>query len=687
MVYPPQHHLLSRSTGQRAVSNEAAYLQNASSSANGLHGPIPQQQPMVVIPPISIESRQSDYVTIEEPSQKHEITASRKRKRETELLTGEGISSTKDQRVVSDDILHQLKTLIRDIFEAYEQSGPDKSDIVSSTGTQLFVSIHLDEGEIATLTPAVHVKMESLIQRVINLGRLGEIPMDDLQRLQGFCEGALTSVESLDLHDNRNTDDLTHCVQHLGTVDGGLRSARTIVRMMTGVHEQRVICSEELLQRLVSMVRKVLHGYIIPIVEARSDGPSSVPYEAAMSHKKVVSQLCYDVTIVMGLLTELLSKTDMADHIITSIEYMATSLIFVENAHNEKESFLGVQKFESLRRTAMDMIAVIFARYQEQRLSIFDEILSSLQKLTVSRQHARQFKLADGKSIQLVSALIIRLVQESATTSTAATERVGSRSLSQCEEELGSKSSFERDNSRSRDSENGVDYLNDSSTIEISCQPITQRLYKDASFLFKNAAKNAQYVVNYLISRASTASKTGDQPHRQLLEIFVEDLIMVLGLPEWPGAELILWVLSASCRNIAETPKCAAPAKNMALELLGMMGSAITELVSSTRHAVKTFENHDSTFSGYLRQMLDDYMDGSLESKEVVMWDGPFHAVIDYLKSHSSDNSRIGSAQRFCLTRWARVVSSGDSDTKGKTEDLALKLHKMLSGAEWFTSE
>jgi len=61
-------------------------------------------------------------------------------------------------------------------------------------------------------------------------------------------------------------------------------------------------------------------------------------------------------------------------------------------------------------------LAQIFARYEDQRIFIFDEILTSLEKLPVNRQSARQFKLVEGgKNIQLVSALMMTLVQTSAT--------------------------------------------------------------------------------------------------------------------------------------------------------------------------------------------------------------------------------------------------------------------------------
>lgn len=61
------------------------------------------------------------------------------------------------------------------------------------------------------------------------------------------------------------------------------------------------------------------------------------------------------------------------------------------------------------------------------------------------------------------------------------------------------------------------------------------------------AIKNASHVVNYLIGRAIGTTKTGDAPYRVLLDIFVEDFISVLGLPEWPGAELVLQQVLKFC--------------------------------------------------------------------------------------------------------------------------------------------
>ena len=641
---------------------------------------------MVVIPPSSAEALKSDYVTYEEPPRRDGAKISRKRKRGSETQLGAGVLQTKNQRAASDETLRQLQDIIQEIFEADDQSQPDGSGAIPSFNSQFFVLAKFEEQEVKTLAPSVHVRLEAALHRVITVDRLWDIPVDHLQHLQKLCEGALSSAESSDIQIEMewNTDEFASWVQRLDAVDLGLRSARTALRMMTGGREEKQLYSEELLQSVLGVVKKVLDRCIIPIVEFRSSGSTAATFEAAVSHKKVISQLLHDTIKIMALLVKLLAKVEMAEMIITGLEFIATPLLFVENSYSEKDSVLGVQKFESLRRIALEMIAIIFARYPEQRLFLFDEVLGSLQKLPVSRQSARQFRLGEGTSIQLVSALILRLVQTSASQSTPAKKKSSRTDSSLVQEGERSGSSESRDPSPTDDDDESSASGDDEKPAKNNA---LARLSKAANLRLDNAAKSAQYVVTHLVRRAMTASKTGDQPHRQLLDIFVEDLIAVLSFPEWPAAELMLRFLLASCRNIAENAKSTAPAKNMALELLGMMGSAISELVFNTQQKAKSLEPNEAEFSGYMRQMIDDYMDGSLELSEVIIWNGPCHAVVEYLESNSSDDPQAGSAQGYFLSRWAKAVTSGDLNPGPESDKLAYRLLKMLSGTGWYASK
>lgn len=650
---------------------------------NSRHFPTPEHEkpyPIVLIAPPTADTKPIDYITLSDGN----ITdSSRKRKRDQEYGGFDGKMETKDQRAISDEAVRRLRDLLQDIFEAHDQSQNSTSDALPSGGTQFFMPAYREEHEFLTLTPAIHVKLEPMLQKVISLRRYAEFPLEQLSRLQRLCEGALLSADSSDFHPSSgvSTEDNLKWLQGIEVFDLGLRSARTILRLMTGGYQEKEICSEELLTKVLSLLKRVIDTCLIPLVEARSSGSTSAVFEVASANKKVVSQLLYDANKVMGLLAELLGKVDVAEIVITELEFLATRILFVDNAHSEKDSVLGIQKFEVLRRTAMDLIAEIFSRYPEQQMFLITEILTSLQKLPVNKQQARQYKLPEGKNIQLVSALIMRLIQTSA--NAGLTEQKNSRKLPSFNEgrratstELVDKTSdsesTETEKEDSDDESESGDCSRYSSTM--------QRLGKEANRLMGHAGIYARYVVGFYVKRATNVSKTGDQPHRNLLDLFAEDLIAVLGFPDWPASELLLRALLLQMCEIADNKKYNVSEKSMALELLGLMGSAISELGASVRHSAKTLENQDSLFSGCLRQILDDHMEGRLRNSELLGWEGPYRAALEYLGQNSSGDKHAASARGYILTQWAKVLSSVELMASEVNKDLATRLRVLLSG-------
>lgn len=622
---------------------------------------------------------------------------SRKRKRGSEREGNRGTTQIKDQRAVSNEASRSLQELIHDVFEAEDQLQSQTPGTSSGDAGSFFMLVDKDDKTLPTLAPAVHVKLELAIQKVISCGNFSDVSVDQLCRLQNLCEGALIAAEAEEptLESDLAEDNVTQWLQRIDIMDSGLRAARTITRIMAGGREEKQIYSEELLQSVVSVVRKATDSYIVPVVESRSTGSGSTSFRTASAHRKNVSTLMHSAVKVLRILADLLVKVEVAETTITAIEFFLTRLLFVENAHSEKESVLGIQKFEALRRIAMDIIAEIFSRYLDQRTFLFDEILTSLQKLPVTRQSARQFKLKDGKSIQLVSALIMRLVQTSGMRSTSASSFKKSQTSLEVKEESHcdtGPSDDEEDGGSQALSPNSISRRKSEDLDTTQPGSALQRLFHETKPLSDSAAKSAQYVVQFFVSRALTATKTGDQPHRQLLDIFAEDLIAVLGSPEWPGAELLLRILLIQMVGIAEQDKGPAPAKTMALEMLGIMGSAISDLAANTRHSAKVLESDEAQLSGSLIQHLDDYLDGRLEDKDLLGWQGPYRAVMVYLQSLDVGDLQTVSAQGYYATQWAKSLSSSGRAKSEESDEVAeetesgtvaLRLQKLISGGEW----
>lgn len=665
------------STPQGPFHGHATFTQDSQLASANQQLPALETQaqfPAIIVPPLPSDARPSDYIPVQDD------LSSRKRKRGNGTSYATSATQTRDQRAAADEASSRLSEIVQDILEAEDQLPPHTVTQDQASNAMFFVSTISEHGDGRTLALAAQVKLEAALHKSMTFGRLSDISAETLSRLQRLCEGALASAESSEfgIEASWNDEDFLHWSVKLEDVDLGLRSARTILRIMTGEREEKELYSEEILQSVIRLLDKVLKTCIIPVVEARNNESNSVFFQSATLHKKVLSQLLHDTTKVMSLLADLLAKVDMAENIINAAEFFATHTLFVENAFMEKDSILGIQKFETLRRTSMDMITEIFSRYPEQRVSIFDEVLTSLQKLPTTRQQARQFKLAAGINIQLVTALILRLVQISAR-----------RTLPKKSKDRGPELLLSDGESRSGTSHYDEKYSSESSNDGAGShnRKRVQELTKLANLMCDAAGKSAQYVVRFFVSRAMTAPKTGDQPHRHLLDMFCEDLIAVLNQPEWPAAELLLRALLVHMVEIVEKPKFNAPAKNMALELLGLMGSAITDLVDSTRKAARSLDNDESEFSGYLRQLLDDYMNGALESDEVLSWQGPYRAVIECLQPNEVDDSQLESAQVYYLAQWAKAVAVGNLQAGPKVDKLVNQLRRSLLASEWITSE
>ncbi|KAI9827212.1 MAG: Sister chromatid cohesion protein 2 [Thelocarpon impressellum] len=610
------------------------------------------------------------------------------------------VSKPTDQREKSQASLQALKELIVSAFESEDQLQADTSATVSTNAAKYFVAASWSEGTIPTLAPAILVKLDQSIQRVISDGRFSDIAADDLTRLQGLCDGALKAAETVDVkvEDGWSHDEFQHWLRRVDVMDTGLKSARTLLRIMSGGREEKHLYSEEMLHSILRVLQNALDACIVPIVELRSSGDSSETFKALVTFAKIINSLLNHSSRIMRLLAKLLGKEDVTESVITTVEFVASALIFVENAHSEKESVLGVQKFERLRVTAMDVLVRIFSRYPDQRTFIFDEVLTSLERLPVTRQGARHFKLSEGGNIQLVSALIMRLVQTSAI-------RPEETKADKSGKTLGASNGEDEDEEADGDAEEDTEmtdtgrYQADDDTeakAERYPEQAVRLLANVSSPLFDTAQKNAHYVIQFLVSRALKSTKSGDDPYRVLLDIFTEDFITVLSSTDWPAAELLLRLLLTSMIGIIEGEKSPAPAKNMALDLMGLMGSAICDMVAHIRQSSKSLESSETGLDGSLGQLTEDFLEGKTREVDLLVWNGPYRATLEFLQQRDLNDGQIESARGYYTTQWAITicaafpVEDGDDDDDhidSKAARLAYRLRRMIMDLKWLETE
>jgi cohesin loading factor subunit SCC2 len=346
-----------------------------------------------------------EYVDMDIPDSPDEPLrlSSRKRKREG----FDGLSTSLDQRQRAEAALKDLRRLTRDIFGAVENI------LALQPGYSHIATLNADQEP--TLTTETHQKVHAAIKDVIEKGCYSQVPIEDLLRLQKLSEGGLRQVENLDIRIDEAwaESEVQACLRQLPDVETALKAARTSLRIMSGGRENKQLYSEETIQQCLNVFKTVIEGIIIPVSELRPSGSSNSLFRLLSAHKKVVGTIFTNTQRLFSLLATLVTSIELSESVLNTLEFSASRLIFVENAHSDKESVVGGQKFDGIRMVAMEMLSQIFLANESQRQGIIDDILISLEKLPTGKQSARTFKLSEGGSIQPVSALIMRLVHSS----------------------------------------------------------------------------------------------------------------------------------------------------------------------------------------------------------------------------------------------------------------------------------
>ncbi|KAI1394077.1 ARM repeat-containing protein, partial [Hypoxylon trugodes] len=593
-----------------------------------------------------------------------------------------------NQRELANAAFTDLRRCIQEIFTAEDR-------LSSEHGAASHLVTWTNEQE-PTMTIAAHDKAQRQITRAIDLGCFRQAPLDDLLRIQNLSEGSLKHADTLDfkIDESWGETEVGFWVQQLLFIEMGLKAARTSLRIMCGGREEKQLYSEDLIQQGLNLFRNVISDIIIPTAELRSTGSTSNLFRHLATYKKPIGTLFTTCQKVFSLMSDLIAGIDLSETVVHTLEYVASRLIFVENAHTEKDSVVGVQKFDALRLVAMNVLSQIFLMNPSQREGIFNEILTSLEKLPIGKQSARQFKLSEGKSIQPVSALIMRLIQASGGKVDDRKEKTRGRMMQTIAEDDENGAFASTNDTHGKGDVTYTVRTEESAAIQHSTT--IQELQALGKTLSDGACRNATYVVNFIVKRALKSTKSGDTPYRNLLDLFIEDFTTCLDSPDWPAAELLLRLTMYIMFQQVDGDKNAAPARNMALELLGVMAAAISKLRYHVRKTASNFEGSDPDELGrWLADLTLNVLEGNMSMDKAVSWLGPYRVVLEYLQDRLGDDPYLKGAISYLITDWGVQVSTG-YDAVGVEESeerdsefgrIAFRLRNMIEDPKWLSRE
>lgn len=665
----------------------------ASSEGQVLSTPSRTVPKAFVVPTALTPAQRAEYqkITVQEMNHKREDSTPSRNQRA--FLTNRAASV--DQRQKTDMAVEVLQTQLQAIFEAQDQFQPDNIGDQPAPPSALFAARVTEEGFTIALQQQPLVQLDTAVMKVAASGRLDDIEVEQLARVQRLCESSLAVLGSgpLRIGEDWNEGDIQQWLSRVLDADNGLVAGRILLRIMTGATRHKELQSEDYLKAVLDSIKNVLDGCILPIMEERSsigekvkgdrDASSNPKFAVAVDHRKTLQKLVQASVKNLRLLGDLLVQTDVDETAISSIEFTCKSLIFAQTGGSERDASLGSQVVETMRVAGMDVLAIIFTKYEGQRAFILNELLMSVEQLPSSKQSARQFKLVDAKPIQLVSALLMRLVQASATISDTVLRYSTDDNVERNDKESDESSDEDESDSGSRSqgpaSNREVQKPNKRSRV--------RNLEAVYAPLQESSNTHASFVVTILVQRALSTTKSSDEPFRRLLDIFTEDFLNVLGSSDWPAAETLLRCLVVRMLRIADNAKSPAPSRTLALELLGTIGSGILDLRATTIDAGKTLQDADKV-SQSLTVMVRSLEDDSLDRDALTSFDGPYRIVIEYLHARNLKDPQLRTARGYHLVQWAAQVceargEDGNPLRPASTLELQHKIRSMIVDMQW----
>ncbi|KAJ9643726.1 Sister chromatid cohesion protein 2 [Knufia peltigerae] len=590
-------------------------------------------------------------------------------------MNGKVALAAKSKKEKEDLLLNNFENVLSEIFEAQDRLAPDTSAVPAARSAIFEVPHEDDDDAEPRLSLKTQDQLQTMLNQLVIANRLTDAPLEYVQRLQRICEPAVEAAQTtnLRLSQEPSEDDILSWLAKLNQEEIGAMSACTLIYTVLGASQNQDLVNLEALQWLPNVLVNLFENCLIPIVEARPDGHDGRLFRVASENSELLRRLLDFGRKLLDLAAKVCIQVKGAGSIVNSTEFLAAKLLFVQNAYNDKLSALGSQAYERSRKQAMAVLAKLYAAFPAERGPILDEVLTSLDKLPSNSRSARQYKVGSGKNIQLISALFMLLVQTPTMQSRKAAahkQRRPRRDLSR--------------NPESSDEEAEEDDMEVDSTVsdQSDHDPIS-KLGRVADNLFEDALKSAQQIVGWMVDKASKVTKSGDSPYRNILDLFVEDLTIVLPSTDWPASELLLTVLAMHMISLAKKDK-AASIKNMALECLGVMGSAISVTRASARSLLSAISRDGDTGAAIgqdLANLIKDRAHFGIDPEELISPEGPFSIVYSYMSSQKGEGLRTKSATAYFLVQYATFISRTLRGPRGAAHDPALEssLANMIS--------
>ncbi|KAI9255612.1 sister chromatid cohesion C-terminus-domain-containing protein [Phascolomyces articulosus] len=489
-------------------------------------------------------------------------------------------STQKEQRQEKDqDSFDKRGEVILEKLSAFVDSVLEQLDQMDDDSNKKYEILTQDDPPL--LQPTIMQKFTSLVLRAVHYRVIEKMDLNKLaQMIRSMEQHCLQAMELeviseyAKVREKKASYDIIH--KSLDRIVNGLEAAAMVVDIYAVCKIDKQYLPESLVLTCMQFIRYQLDNTIYPLIDLNgfeedvtslnNDARAFLRYvESTSSAKYHVSRMLPLATHFFRHVSTLLSTEGLDDHGIIVLCYIAMGAFFhdyTENNHSclVESSGAGdtmINPFEQMKMSALDVLHLLFSRYPNHRKWILSEILTSLNSLTTMDRTVKRYRLRDNTKIHVMSALLMQLVQCCTVTSDIEDHRQWIR-----------KWEIKYQKAKKED---------DSAQIQELQQKIAQKTTPFWKAGVTAATESATYLLEYLVSKCKSRKRESYSvaEYRAILESTMHDILLVLGKPEWPAAELLLQVFSVILTSKLHSKKSDLYLKSLAIDWLGIIASRI----------------------------------------------------------------------------------------------------------------
>ncbi|KAF9347557.1 Sister chromatid cohesion protein 2 [Mortierella sp. AD094] len=463
------------------------------------------------------------------------------------------------------------------------------------------------------------------IEDISKQGILEELPIDTISSLLKYLESSMcqfTLVDPVTLNDGEKFEgDRDGVKSVLDQVSLLLEHIALSLVIFEGSRLPLQLFPEELLIDALIVFKSYLDKFLLPSLELSKDTagpPNGLELFRAMAQDDYIkSRILALVGTTCEISENLRSacRLELSDQIIVKLVYIALSLFFIDGS---SEIMLGQTESESMRQTGSNLLRKIYSRHPNQRSWILEEILSLLIKLPHGKKVSKGYRLIDGTKIHSSSALLMQLVHTGSESPIAVTAPLDFCEACQ------------------------------------STQKISMKKLLDVVKIIQEEAKaSVVYVFNFLLSRCTKGTKSSlEADYRTVLDSLLSDLLVVLGQPEWPSAELYLLLISKTMIRYLDDPKAESASKSMAVDILGLVAAKVKTVLNQ----LSEDSSGDSSASQDRRHPCYGVVGIETKPADLLHLRASYNSVVEYLGYNEVNDLAAKAAKNMWIYQWIYTI-------------------------------